>query len=160
MKSIWAMMVIVMFYTFPAWAQDVDPAIVKSCFVGADIGETTPSCIGQAANECQMRGYTTTIGITQCIQAETQEWDNLLNRAYKATRADFTNSDNALSDNSIDLTDQLLKAQRAWIAFRDAECALAYARWQDGSIRSVVHANCMMVMTASRTIELRDMKGN
>tara|TARA_R110000787_G_scaffold242260_2_gene348380 strand:- start:473 stop:955 length:483 start_codon:yes stop_codon:yes gene_type:complete len=160
MKSIGAVMVMVMFYAFPASAQDADPAVVESCFVGATAGETTPSCIGQAANECQMRGYTTTLGITQCIQAETQEWDVLLNREYKATRADFANRDNALSANSLDLTDQLLKAQRAWIAFRDAECALAYARWQDGSIRSVVHANCMMVMTASRAIELRDMKGN
>ncbi|WP_172839506.1 lysozyme inhibitor LprI family protein [Sulfitobacter alexandrii] len=136
-----------------AAAQQVDGNAVRSCFANTPIGETTPDCLGAASNACQDQGFDTTQGITQCIQAETAVWDDLLNAEYKSTRA-------ALADQDAALPDTLLTAQRAWIAFRDAECALDYARWQGGSIRSVVFANCMMVMTARRTLELRDMKGN
>jgi uncharacterized protein YecT (DUF1311 family) len=31
--------------------------------------------------------------------------------------------------------------------------------WQDGSIRTIVAANCHLSMTAQRAIELRDMRG-
>lgn len=143
-----------------AQAQQVDRYAVQACFSGAAIGDTTPVCIGQASNACQMQGNTTTQDIAECIQAETQVWDALLNTEYKALRADLRSRNNTVSGNQLDLNEQLLTAQRAWIAYRDAECSFAYARWQDGSIRSVVHANCLMVMTARRTIELRDMKGN
>jgi len=138
-----------------AQAQQVDRSAVQACYSGAAIGDTTPACLGQASNACQIQGHTTTQGIVQCIQAETQAWDALLNTEYKALRADLGNRNTTVSGNQLDLNEQLLTAQRAWIAYRDAECSFAYARWQDGSIRSVVHANCLMVMTARRTIELR-----
>ncbi|QFT60297.1 hypothetical protein FIU94_15825 [Sulfitobacter sp. THAF37] len=136
-----------------AVAQQVDGNTVRSCFADTPVGETAPACLGAASNACQDQGFDTTQGISQCIQAETAVWDDLLNTEYKSTRAHLEAQDAGLKD-------QLLTAQRAWIAFRDAECALDYARWQGGSIRSVVFANCMMVMTARRTLELRDMKGN
>jgi uncharacterized protein YecT (DUF1311 family) len=59
----------------------------------------------------------------------------------------------------MDRSDALRDAQRAWIAFRDADCAARYAMWQDGTIRTIVGANCHLTMTAQRTIELRDMRG-
>ena len=136
-----------------AWAQQVDSGTVRSCFAQTQIGEISPDCLGAASNNCQDQGFDTTMGMTQCIQAETAVWDAILNAQYRSTRAALSAQDPALKDH-------LLTAQRAWIAFRDAECALDYARWQDGSIRSVVHANCMLVMTARRSLELRDMKGN
>ena len=147
----------------PSAAQDVpkvDTALVESCFANAGPGEYAPQCLGAASNQCQQQGYSSTLGITGCINAEVDAWDTILNREYKAIRADFSRLANAASDTAIDLNAQLLTAQRAWIAYRDAECMLAYARWQDGSLRGIVHANCMMGMTAHRAIELRDMKGN
>ena len=38
------------------------------------------------------------------------------------------------------LADTLLAAQRAWIAFRDAECTLAYDRYGSGSMRVIAAA--------------------
>ena len=38
------------------------------------------------------------------------------------------------------LTDKLLAAQRAWLTFRDAECALEVARWGEGTLAGVVGA--------------------
>ena len=51
--------------------------------------------------------------------------------------------------------DSLRAAQRAWIAFRDAECGLEYALWGSGSMRNIAGTDCLMHMAAERTIELR-----
>ena len=52
----------------------------------------------------------------------------------------------------------LRDAQRAWIAFRDAECAMEYAAWGTGSIRSIAGADCMMSLTAERTVRLIELR--
>lgn len=142
-----------------AFAQDL-PAValagleatVRGCFATAAPGETAPACLGTGAKPCtETAEGMTTIGTMQCLQAETAVWDDLLNTEYKALRAQM------LAQGE-DLNEKLLDAQRAWIAFRDAECAFDYARWGDGSIRQIVGANCLMEMTAARAIELRDKK--
>ena len=142
----------------PARSQEaaVDEARVRACFDGAAIGDTQPDCIGAASNACQQApGGQTTPAIAACIAAETAAWDAILNDEYRATRAILAGG----SDQAIDTEAALLAAQRAWIAYRDAECDLAYARWHDGTIRSIVGANCHLVFTATRAIELRDMRG-
>lgn len=137
----------------------VDTSRVRDCHTSTPVGTIYPSCLGQAANDCQnLPGGSTTLGIVGCIQAETSVWDALLNEEYRATR-DAMRAADAAYGGAIDRTEALLKAQRAWIAFRDADCAAAYARWQDGSIRNVVASNCHMTMTAARAIALRDMRG-
>jgi len=137
-------------------AQDVrvNEATVQSCFAYAGPGEVAPACLGAASNACQQTNAST-LGISLCIQAETAVWDSLLNREYQARQSQFSAQDPAGG-----IGNALRDAQRAWIVYRDAECGLAYARWQDGSMRVIVAANCLMTMTAQRAIELRDMKGN
>lgn len=140
----------------PAQELAVDPATVEACFAGAAFEETEPACIGAAAGACQARpGGATTIGIVECVAAETAAWDAILNREYRAARAALDGPGGA----GIDTGQALLEAQRAWIAFRDAECALTYALLQDGTIRSPAAAYCALEFTASRAIELRDMRG-
>ncbi|MBU3030708.1 lysozyme inhibitor LprI family protein [Paracoccus marinaquae] len=140
---------------FAVQAQDftVDEAAVEACFEAADPGETAPGCLGQAAQSCQSTTQQgeTTLGIGQCIMAETAAWDVLLNREYGMTRDSFAETPG--------LKDTLLKAQRAWIAFRDADCAVAYERWGGGSMRSIAAANCRMEFTARRALELKFMRG-
>ena len=138
----------------------IDPQIVRSCFAATDIGAFYPPCLGQASGQCQnLPGGSTTIGIAECIQAETAEWDAILNEEYKATQAVNAGADAAGQSPVTDRTDALRDAQRAWIAFRDADCGARYAMWQDGTIRTIVGANCLMTMTAQRALELRDMRG-
>jgi uncharacterized protein YecT (DUF1311 family) len=139
----------------PAQAQNLwaNEAIVRDCFAFAGIAETQPNCLGYAASQCQtLPGGSTTPGIADCISAETSIWDKILNEQYQATRAQFRSI-------GTDLSQSLLDAQRAWITYRDAECALTYERWIGGSIRSVAHANCVLGFTSERAIELRDMRG-
>ena len=139
----------------PLLAQEaqVDTAEVAACFDATDRGTTRPDCLGKAAEACSKAHQQpeTTLAISQCLMAENAAWDTLLNREYNKTRA--------LMSDQPGLADTLLAAQRAWIAFRDAECTLAYDRSGGGSIRVIDAAECQMRMTAQRTFELRDMQG-
>lgn len=126
-------------------------AAVRACFAEYDPLAGGPSCLGQAAQGCMAATDQSTLSTVACIGAETQVWDDLLNTEYKARRAEMLGQGAGLND-------KLLDAQRAWLAFRDAECALEVARWGDGTLASVVGANCMMEMTAARAAQLRDKK--
>src|SRR6056297_4160215 len=97
----------------------IDPQIVRSCFATTEIGAMYPPCLGQASGQCQTQpGGSTTIGITDCILAETREWDAILNAQYQATQAHAAEMDAAVPSSMMDRSDALRDAQRAWIAFR------------------------------------------
>ena len=129
----------------PAAADDA--ATLETCMDGADDAET---CVGTISGPCQTASPDTTLAITECLRRETAAWDVLLNRYWKPLR------DEAKAGGS---WDSLLAAQRAWIAFRDAECAHAYEEFAGGSIRTIMGADCQMRMTADRAIEFRDRLG-
>ena len=149
-------MAFLMSLPLPAQAQSpatVNSATVEACFASTPSGQFSPACIGAASNQCQQATPDggTTMGIASCIQAESEVWDAILNRKYKEVRAAFSQEQG--------LADQLMTAQRAWIAFRDAECQLVYAMWIDGTIRVVAASECVLRMTARRALELRDIQG-
>lgn len=163
MKRYAAWIILTVFWACGAAAQTltVDAEDVRACHDRTPIGETYPDCLGQASDICQAQpGGSTTIGITDCITSEYAAWDALLNEEYQNVRRAFGARQGGGSGLSgEELNNSLLAAQRAWIAFRDAECSLQYDRYLGGTIRGIVGANCLMVMTASRTIALRDMAG-
>ena len=141
-----------------AAAQDLPPSAtegleetVRACFADYNPYAGGPSCLGQAAQGCMAATDQSTLSTIACIGAETQVWDDLLNTEYKARRSEML-------AQGAGLTDKLLAAQRAWLTFRDAECALEVARWGEGTLAGVVGANCMMEMTAARAAQLRDKK--
>lgn len=81
-----------------------------------------------------------TIGMIQCAGAELKLQDARLNRAYQDAmkRLDLPRQKAALK-----------KAQRAWIAYRDADCASVYdPDW--GSLARIEANACMLDHTARR----------
>ncbi len=72
--------------------------------------------------------------------------DDRLNRAYREILL-------RLSDSPDDKS-RLQAAQRAWIAFRDAECAFATDGSKDGSIYPLLLLSCRSNLTKSRTMQL------
>ena len=144
----------------PALAQEVvfDPAPARACRDASIQGETMPGCIGAAAGVCQQQdGGSTTYGIVQCLAAEAEAWDEMLNEEYRLLRDEARAADDGAG---LSRADALCDAQRAWIAFRDADCDLAFALWQDGTVRGPVAAGCHLTRTAQRTLELRDLRRN
>lgn len=146
------------FLAAPALA-DENTDRIYDCLAG---GSDSRNCIGRIVETCVATspGGDTTLGTSECIQLETSAWDAILNSEYRATRDAF-----AADDASGDLltpeatrVDALLAAQRAWIAYRDAECALRYTQWGSGSLRVIVAGNCLMEETAERAVELKRMR--
>jgi len=138
-----------------AAAQDVtiDRGMVEACFgTGRAAFETRPDCIGDAAARCQARpGGETTLGIAECLTAETGVWAGLMSAALERKTQDF-------EQQAAGLPQALAKAQAAWAAYRDAECGLRYQVWIEGSIRTIIAGQCHLQKTAARALEV-DMLG-
>ncbi|TPM17218.1 lysozyme inhibitor LprI family protein [Mesorhizobium sp. B2-3-5] len=79
-----------------------------------------------------------------CAGEDYQAADARLNKAYQ----DLIGSDDA--DDKI----LLQAAQRAWIAFRDAECAHTTAASQGGSIHAMEVSQCLTRLTNERIKQL------
>jgi len=81
-----------------------------------------------------------TAGMVNCVGAELKAQDARLNRAYQDAMKRMTLPRQKAA---------LQKAQRAWIAFRDADCASRLdADW--GTISQVEAADCRLDHTARR----------
>ena len=132
--------------------------VVTACYAQ---GETAEKCIGDAATVCMDSDPAetqTTLGMTFCFLGERDAWDVLLNQEYQNARAFAQSMDEQSKDFFPEYAvrdDQVLAAQRAWVAFRDANCAMAYGLWGAGAMRQIAGAQCVMRMTAAQTLALR-----
>ncbi|TJV26880.1 MAG: lysozyme inhibitor LprI family protein [Mesorhizobium sp.] len=79
-----------------------------------------------------------------CAGEDYQAADAKLNKAYQ----DLTSSDDAGGKRLLQV------AQRAWITFRDAECAHSTAASQGGSIHPMAVSQCLTRLTNDRIKQL------
>jgi len=98
-----------------------------------------------AAQDCDRADESQT-GMNICAATDYRAADAELNQTYdkilKRLGAD-------------DATKKRLKeAQRAWIAFRDAECDFATSGSRDGSIYPMIQAQCLEGLTSARSEQL------
>jgi uncharacterized protein YecT (DUF1311 family) len=135
-------------------------AAVRACLDAAEREpEAERACIGAAALACidADPAAETTVGMTACYAAEADAWDAILNATYAeivALSAALAGADAAAGGAPVDQEALLRTAQRAWVAFRDADCAQEAAHWGEGSMRQVAGAQCLMARTATRALEL------
>lgn len=97
--------------------------------------------------------------VLKCDQASTQTDLNLCaDQAYRKSDADlnaaYKEVTERLKDSKAALT-QLQTAQKAWLFFRDAECAFSSAGVTGGSAYPMVLSQCLDKLTQARTKELR-----
>lgn len=117
------------------------------------------ACIGRVSGPC-IRGPEgqTTLGMIDCLAAETTGWDRLLNHDWPKLMRAARAMDAANRVGEIDLpsfAERQRAAQRRWLAWRDAECTALRAAWGSGSHGRVVGAECWQRLTAERTLALR-----
>lgn len=146
----------------PAAAQTPAGAVeaLRACIDEAERDpEAERACAGRAALACvdADAAAQTTVGMVGCYAAEIAAWDAVLNTTYGdlvTLSAALAAAEIEAGGAAVDQEGLLRDAQRAWIAFRDADCAQEAGFWGAGSMRQVAGAQCMLDRTATRTLEL------
>jgi uncharacterized protein YecT (DUF1311 family) len=147
--------------TAPAAAQTFTVKTLTDCLLPAELKGSPQAglCVGRAATQCfETEGSDTTVGMAYCLQAETREWDRLLNAAWPEAlkAAQEMDADNRASDpKAPESAKTLREAQRAWITFRDASCLFEEQRYHGGSIAPLAAQSCVMHLTGAQAIRLR-----
>ncbi|MDP2099213.1 MAG: lysozyme inhibitor LprI family protein [Methylococcales bacterium] len=99
--------------------------------------------IGAAFSACMEQAGGVTMAMIDCMGTEYQRQDVRLNKVYQEL----------MSGLSSERKQQLQKAQRLWLKFRDANCDFYYD--PDGGSLARVNANdCFMMATEARAKEL------
>jgi uncharacterized protein YecT (DUF1311 family) len=83
--------------------------------------------------------------LNQCSGERYKLADSALNQVYKQVQGKLDKAQ----------WDKLREAQRAWIAFRDAECVAQSFPYQGGSMQALIVNDCLNALTKTRTEDLR-----
>ncbi len=98
-----------------------------------------------AADPCS---GSTTRDVEQCLAADLDRADAVLNRYYTAAVARLTR------DRELTALAKLRTSERAWIAYRDTECDAVYENWKGGTIRGAMSLSCRTALTKARTMAI------
>ena len=97
------------------------------------------------------------IEINSCANEDYDAADKELNAQWAKTKKVMADWDAELDDNNKGAVDALMKAQRAWIEYRDGQCdAVGYSVW-GGTMYPGVVVGCLADLTRKRTEELKDL---
>jgi uncharacterized protein YecT (DUF1311 family) len=97
------------------------------------------------------------VDLNACAYDDWQVADAELNRVYKLAMAEMKAMDADLPPDLQGAAEALRAAQRAWIPFRDANCAAAGYPMRGGSAEPLLVYGCLARMTRDRTAELWDL---
>jgi len=112
---------------------------------------TAAALLGAQPTDCN--NALTQADMNECAARAAHAADAELNRVYPLLLLQMQAEDKQAGTKT---GEQRLKAaQRAWIAYRDAQCALAGYGAIGGSLESTLVAGCLAEMTDRRTAELR-----
>lgn len=92
-------------------------------------------------------GASTQMKLNQCSANAYQAADDELNDTYQALMERLNSNEES--------TQKLRTAQRAWISFRDAECAFVSSAVEGGSAQPMVRNGCLTELTQARTVTLK-----
>ncbi len=79
-----------------------------------------------------------------CAKQQSEKADKDINRRYRLIMQKLGEKEKAL----------LKTAQRAWIAYRDANCKADFSLYEGGSIAPLIQFSCLEKMTTERIAEL------
>ena len=110
------------------------------------------------ADEPDCRDPQAQIELNLCARMDFERADAELNRVYRDSIAGERQADREL-DPSYDQRPSnesiLREAQRAWVAFRDAQCTYeSNGEARGGSMEPMVHSQCLARMTRERIAQL------
>ncbi|MDF3870096.1 lysozyme inhibitor LprI family protein [Pseudomonas putida] len=112
--------------------------MIKHCLTGLAL-----ACVLPLAVADDYTPASSTMAMSECIQAETHVQDQRLNRVYKQLMG------------KLDAGQQksLRDVQRKWLAYRDGNCQF-HVQASGGTMAQLEGGSCMMDMTRDRAAEL------
>lgn len=99
----------------------------------------------------------TQTAMNMCSKQEYDRADAELNRVWEQVRAHARNADGTYDhdDGQPGHWETLLKAQRAWLIYREEHCRLSSYDARGGSLQPLLLNDCMTSLTEARAAELR-----
>jgi uncharacterized protein YecT (DUF1311 family) len=114
--------------------------------VSAPAGAADEGKYSKAFRTCMDKSNGVTVAMRDCYGEEQARQDKLLNAAYKQVLAGAGGKEKTA----------LVRAERAWMAFRDAQCDYQAAPEQGGTNWFLLIDSCHLEMTALRAKEFGD----
>jgi uncharacterized protein YecT (DUF1311 family) len=114
----------------------------KACLIAAmALLVTSPAHAGDCADA------TTQTEMDICADQAFKAYDATLNQLYRQIQARLNGDASAQK--------QLVTAQRAWVAFRNAECDFAASATEGGSIHPMIVSDCQDALTKRRIADFK-----
>ena len=110
------------------------------------------STLTQAEVNCDSPA--TTLEIDGCLQVKLKQTEAKLNATYQRVIHALSKPDMRGIIHYAEAKQDLIKAQRAWITYREKDCSAVYALAVSGSIRGQLFLECMQKRTEQRIEEL------
>ncbi|MFB9947736.1 lysozyme inhibitor LprI family protein [Rhizobium puerariae] len=102
----------------------------------------------------------TQMEMTYCEEQDLNAADKILNAEYQKARKVMKKWDADAEASFKGAEDALVKAQRAWVAYRDAQCASYGYQARGGTMEPQLIYGCQADLTRKRTAELKELTRN
>jgi uncharacterized protein YecT (DUF1311 family) len=125
------------------------------CFIL--LASATPRALAEEEPAVDCDKAQTTYELNACANKDFEKADAELNTVYKKAMAHVAESAGSAPYDRKSWETALRASQRAWVAFRDADCRdLTAMEWQGGTGRTAAELGCMTQLTTARTKDLRE----
>lgn len=119
------------------------------------LGGVSAPALAEAALDCT--SPQTQSDMTVCAGQDYDKADKELNAEYQKLRKVLAERDKAADEAGKGATEALVAAQRAWVAFRDANCDFHGFQARGGTMEPMLIASCLADMSRERATELRQL---
>lgn len=100
---------------------------------------------------------TTQMELNYCTEKEYEEADAALNSQWKLTKKAVIEQDRNLEENLRGAEKALVRAQRAWIEYRDGQCEAESFQARGGTAEPMLLMSCLAELTRVRTEQLQEL---
>ncbi len=112
---------------------------------------------GHTADDVDCDKAVTTVDLNACAEQSLDVADKALNETYKKILADLALPDTENAAGNLKWSEALKVSQRAWVAFRDADCVkLMVHEAGGGTATTGAILGCLTEMTDARTKSLKE----